>query len=155
MIVQEHSIDMKNVELSERREIQNVDGIVVIRHTRKMRIESIQGWFPRRYKSVGKMNMEYTVIKRREKGNMSTSISTEMSPEELREFQECWKEIWELSYMCHHSQSFLPPEDQLVKEGLATEEPGMHTDVEVLGRGRVGKEEYYNQHSEEELFGAN
>ena len=57
--------------------------------------------------------------------------------------------------MCHHSQSFLPPEDQFVKEGLATEEPGMHTDVEVLGRGRVGKEEDYNQHSEEELFGAN
>ena len=151
MIVQEHSIDMKNVELSERREIQNVDGIVVIRHTRKMRIERIQEWFPRierGIKSFGKMNMEYTVIKRREKGNMSTSISTEMSPEELREFQECWKEFCELSYMCHHSQSFLPPEDQFVKEGLATGEPGMHTDVEVLGRGRVGKEEDYNQHSE-------
>ena len=27
VIVQEHSIDMKNVELSERREIQNVDGM--------------------------------------------------------------------------------------------------------------------------------
>ena len=123
MIVQEHSIDIKNVQLSERREMKNVDGIVVIRHTRKMRIgnwNTIKG--------------EYTVIERREKGNMSSSISTEMSPEELEKFQEAWKEVWEL---CHLSQSFLPPpEDQFVQlQGLATAEPGMHTDVEVLGTG--------------------
>ena len=76
---------------------------------------------------------EYTVIERREKGNiMSTSISTEMSSEDLKIFQECWKEVWEFYYI-HRSQSFLsPPEDQFVQEGLATAEPGIVEDVDPL-----------------------
>ena len=118
VIVQEHSIVMKDGEYRERREIEHgEDGIVVIRHTRKM--------YKKDYLDDDMIHsFEYTVIERREKGNiMSTSISTEMSSEDLKKFQECWNEVWEFYYI-HRSQSFLPPpEDQFGQEGLATAEP--------------------------------
>ena len=125
-VVQEHSIVMADGEYRERREIEHgEDGIVVIRHTRKMDKKEDDDMIH---------SYEYTVIERREKGKiMSTSISTEMSSEDLKIFQECWKEVWEFYYI-HRSQSFLPPppEDQFVQEGLATAEPGIVEDVDPL-----------------------
>ena len=119
--VQEHTIVMEDWELTERREIENVeDGVVVIRHTRKLKI-------PGCYDPC-----EYTVCERREKGKiMSTSISTEMSKVEFNEFQECWKNVREDYFMCHRSHSFLPPENQFGQEGLTTDEPERQCFVEA------------------------
>ena len=61
VIVQEHSIDMKNVELSERREIQNVEDGIVTRHTKK------SNWVNCDYE------FEYTVIEKREKGHIKST----------------------------------------------------------------------------------
>ena len=139
-VVQEHSIVMEDGEYRERRDIEHgEDGIVVIWHTRKMdKKDDLDDDMIHSF--------EYTVIGRRENGKiMSTSISTEMSSEDLKIFQECWKEVWEFYYI-HRSQSFLPPpEDQFVQKGLATAEPGIFEnykylvqDVEVTTQKRSG-----------------